>query len=134
MKQHISIEDLLQLYPEQQEKLRSLWHPQQGDHFLILGEYEGIVKEYRDNDKVSDYIDPTYGDYTEYDEWKKSDCLPILSIGKMIELIDPEEEAIFTMMKYIASDSKIYRVCVNGSEYFGDTMCYCLWQAVKSIL
>ena len=120
MRQHISIENLQELSPEQQEKLRAWWssHQQQGDVFICLG-----------NDFLS-------GKTFSWDGHNKpfNKSIPLVSIGQMIELIDPREETIFTMMKYIASDSKIYRVCVNGTEYFGDTMCGCLWEAVKSIL
>jgi len=133
MKLHITAENLKELSFEQQNRLRELWNPIAGEHFLYSDRFEGIVKEFRDG-RVYDYVDPIYQEgYVEYDDSDKMDCLPLLSIGKMIALIDPKEETIFTMMKYIASEPQIYKVSVDGAEYFGDTMCGCLWEAVKSI-
>ena len=118
MKQRISTDQLQQLTPGQQDKLRSWWQPSYGD---------------------------VYGCFTVDGEWLQavicresqvpmSDEFPLLSIGQMLQLIDPKEETIFTMMKYIAAEPQIYKVSVDGTEYFGDSMCDCLWQAVKEIL
>lgn len=89
MRQRITAENLKELSLEQQEKLRKWWHPEEGDHFLFLMGYEGTVKSYNsNNDKIEDYVDPTCGDYLEYDEWEKGRCLPLLSIGQCLELLD----------------------------------------------
>jgi len=140
MKQHISKENLSELSPDQQEKLRSLWQPQQGDDFLILLEYEGIVKEYR-NGKVSDYIDPLPDDYIEYDEWDKSQCLPLLNIGQMIDLINEEWKREYNADSDSVFIEISYRVCghwINGKQCDvgngKDSLCNALWDAVKSIL
>ena len=119
MRQHISANQLQELNPEQQDKLREWWsiHQQQGDVFICLG-----------NDFLS-------GKVFAWDGHNKPFKLavPLLSVGQCIELLDPKEEAIFTMMKYIASEPQIYEVNVGGTEYYGDSMCDCLWQAVKEV-
>lgn len=123
MKQRISSDQLQELAPEQQEKLRGWWnvHRQEGDWYAYSKNEEMIVcDECR--------LEHGYDDNC-YDEY-----LPLLSIGQLIQLLDPKEETIFTMMKYIASEPPIYQVCVNGTEYYGDTMRDCLFEAVKSIL
>jgi hypothetical protein len=145
LKQRIDLFQLQELTPEQQEKLRAWWKPEEGDHFLILGEYEGVVKEYR-NDMVSDYTDPTYNDYIEYDEWDKPKCLPMLSIGQCIQLLhefvkerDNNRLTIWEMVNHLwnvealeKNDSKW------GEEHFWiqdkEELVDALFEAVKSIL
>ena len=120
MKQRISTYQLQELTPGQQEKLREWWsiHQQQGDVFICLG-----------NDFLSGKVFAWDGHNKPFNM-----AVPLFSIGQLIELLDPKEEAIFTMLKYIATDPQIYRVNINGAEYFGDSMCDCLWEAVKEIL
>jgi hypothetical protein len=65
VKQRITIEDLQQLSPEQQERLRKWWRPEPGDISLSP---QGIEKVY-------------VGDITQKDR-----NTPLLSIGQCIEL------------------------------------------------
>lgn len=57
-----------------------------------------------------------------------------VTIGKMIEILDPKEETIFTMCKMVSANPPIYEITVNGDYYYGENMCDALWEAVKSIL
>jgi len=136
MKQRISSDQLNKLAPEQQGKLRSLWQPQQGDHFLILGEYEGIVKGCSRYDKIEDYVNPTRDDYIEYDEWKKSDCLPLLSIGQCIEIIKERKRSF--VIDIFANSTSLYethRDQENDISISTDKeLINALWDAIKSIL
>ena len=66
MKQRISAEDLAELTPEQQERLREWWRPENGDMSLSP---QGVPKVY-------------VGDITQKDR-----NTPLLSIGQCIELL-----------------------------------------------
>ena len=106
MKQHISIENLQELSPEQQEKLREWWsiHQQQGDVFICLG-----------NDFLS-------GKTFAWDGHNKpfNLAVPLLSIGQMIELLQEND----------GLDTCVY---LDGSSIIEDAnICDLLWDAVKS--
>lgn len=71
IKQHISPEQLQELTPEQREKLKSWWQPDDGDWFV---DYEG------------DECTVLLGEVVS---WHKpdEDCYPLLSIGQCIQLL-----------------------------------------------
>ena len=86
MKQHITVDQLLSLTPEQQAKLREWWVPEVGDAIAgwWLNEEDdmalvplGFVLKIDD-----DHLD-TGGDII----WYKGNCLPLLSIGQCLELL-----------------------------------------------
>lgn len=68
MKQRISAEDLAELTPEQQERLREWWRPEVGDY--IVHDTQGIGCLFGDVDIMD-----------------KTHMLPRLSIGQCIELL-----------------------------------------------
>lgn len=68
MKQRISAEDLAELTPEQQERLREWWTPEVGDY--IVHDTQGIGCLFGDVDIMD-----------------KTHMLPRLSIGQCIELL-----------------------------------------------
>ena len=135
----ISPEQLQELSPEQQEKLREWWkdHKEEGDYFVLINENGEIATL---SERVNGSCNGYWNCECAIDDGEDPACrseensLPLLSIGQLIQLLDPKEETIFTMMRYIAAKPQIYKVSVDGKEYFGDTMCDCLWQAVKEIL
>jgi len=82
MKQRIAVEDLNQLTYEQQNKLRQLWLPRIGN----------AVNYKYDNEVM--FININAGDYNiilirgnDKIRVAKEDCLPLLNIGQLIELI-----------------------------------------------
>lgn len=89
MKQRISIEDLNTLTDEQKERLRSWWVPQKGDivlrdydkaEYVVIRTYDGPAKE--DNTRWFVGLDNHAG-------ISNKDCLPLLTIGQMIEFANP---------------------------------------------
>jgi len=73
MKQHITKEQLGELTPEQQERLRERWEPQDGDLFI---------------DGYGDLGIADSGVYDDPPTIPDRDCLPLLSIGQCIELLE----------------------------------------------
>ncbi len=107
MKQRISAEDLAELSPEQQERLREWWEPQIGDMSLSK---QGIPKVY-------------VGDITQ-----KERNTPLLSIGQCIELLDYLKQCLVIRKK---------RGIWNCEETWGNSkveLIDALWQAVKEVL
>ena len=149
MKQNITFEQLAQLTEEQKEKLREWWEPGQGQVIYVqygdgsgretsLGEYwavpDGITddKNYRDSGCgcCSDSLDI-------------ADCLPLLSIGQMIELLaerlarithipkSPKYPARWHVIVYVdVYDNKV----IPLREITAPNLADALWQAVKEVL
>ena len=131
MKQRISAEDVLQLTPEQQEKLKGWWKPQEWDLALIspswgstIGLFMGFGGENLHFHNVSSV--------------PKNTCLPLLSISQMIELLqdnirdirrDPDDENSIQIYKDGVWGRKSYYVSLLNND-----ICNNLWQAVKQIL
>lgn len=118
MKKRISVDQMRELTKEQKKKLCEWWHPEHGDNFY-------------------DYIETAYTDCIVFlngndikgcqgDEYKKENCLPLLNIGQMIELLENKEHNnhLIRQIFHITS-SQIDNV---------DNLCDALWEAIKSIL
>lgn len=59
----------------------------------------------------------------------KENCLPMLNIGQMIEILDPHKAELnisFTLEEAICF--------INGEEFYGEELCDALWEAVKKLL
>ena len=121
MKQHISKEDLLQLSPDQQEKPRKWWNPQEGN--LFLDEFyteklycEACMLEYRGK------------------MLNMNGCLPLLSIGQCIELLEsytPKiEKGRHWMMEIITGKLPNY----DFPKYQRKQLIDCLFEALKEVL
>jgi hypothetical protein len=110
MKQRITVEQLQELTEEQQQKLREWWEPQDGDMFFR-------------NNRIQ-ICDIGY-------HHDKDECLPLLDIGQMIELL----------LDKCGKNLNIYQ-CKNFNtitvttfkEYFAQELCDSLWEAVKEVL
>lgn len=124
MKQHISKEDLLQLSPEQQEKLRVLHKWESGD-FYVYKDYDYINKCY----KISEGIHDEEG----INSWNRAngDCLPLLNIGQMIELLEFKIGIVETCF---GQQKHWYIKMINGNKFEDKELIDALWQAVKEIL
>jgi len=135
---HITAEQLQELTEDQKERLRAWWKPEEGDKFYgkdWRGRYctewcvyvneEGEVYRYG------------YGDID-----KMEDCLPLLSIGQMIELLAEEDPGSWSINCttsggwYITSNNlygpKFYVTNNDGTDFI--ELCDALWQAVKEAL
>lgn len=144
MKQRISAEDLKQLTPSQQEKLRTWWKPKDGDWFY--GTYHGhrevgewILSPYCvDSGYYGASLDP------EEEAWPNEDTLPLLSIGQCLQILEE------TIQKHLYDDLWAHTehspiksggwewkwYCGHGdySQYCSHELIDALWEAVKSIL
>ena len=124
MKQRISAEDLAELTPEQQERLREWWRPEVGDY--IVHDTQGIGCLFGDVDIMD-----------------KTHMLPRLSIGQCIELLkDKTNEQSFGY-----NDSGCFWTVNVGNRGVGNMIEGCagkqfstaelidaLWQTVKGVL
>lgn len=118
MKRRITVEQLNELTDEQKQKLRDWWSiPNYGDFYTDTNLGEGC------------WMDPDRKPVQTI-----NNCLPLLDIGQMIELLDPKEETIFTMCNMISAQPRIYEITVSGNSYFADNMCDALWEVVKKVL
>lgn len=85
LKQHISTSDLQQLTPSQQEKLRELWQSRINDVFttsdptMLVQSDEFIIENIDSHGAIYDW---RYGV-----GFLKKDCLPLLSIGQMLDIL-----------------------------------------------
>ena len=130
MKQHITVEQLMELTEEQQQRLRELWKREFGDVFYIT--------DYKDNKEVQMQVMDRVWQLIVKDYRKE--FLPLLSIGQMIELLDnktnelrkkdyPTEQDDKTDNDIAITLSDIYKTLREGND-----LCDVLWQAVKQVL
>ena len=101
MRQRITIEQLQQLSPEQQERLREWWEPTEGDCFVLLDTRDkNVYGELTENKELQrpqffgsheeegTVCDILFSRTHEYGiVTPESNCLPLLSIGQCIELL-----------------------------------------------
>lgn len=109
MKQRISAEDLAELTPEQQERLREWWRPEVGDY--IVHDTQGIGCLFGDVDIMD-----------------KTHMLPRLSIGQCIELL--KDKDIATLQKVMRKMA----CALSDTEALAPIeLIDALWQAVKEV-
>ncbi len=135
MKQHITPAQLDELSPEGKEKLIEWWKPQDGDVYWTKAptrfpeEYLHInVAIYHDRECCGgDFCDYSREDGLEI--IPSIDCLPLLSIGQMIEFLGDEwnEKAQCFM---VTNDGVVFPNIYCGN----DCLCDYLWSAVKQVL
>jgi hypothetical protein len=119
MKQMITFEQLQELTEEQKQKLREQWKPESGDMFTDNMKFEYV--SYGINKYGEIIIDGE-----ECDTYNKDDCLPLLSIGQMIELL------VNTGIKH--HDCGWISAWNVDIDFEGKELCDALWQAVKAVL
>lgn len=103
MRQHVTPEQLAELTPEQQEKLREWWRPEDGDWFADYEKDECVVLK----DEVVSWHCPD------------NNCLPLLSIGQCIELLGIDK--VF----------RICQGSILAATYDGRELIDALWDIVK---
>ena len=117
MKQRITTSQLMELTPSQQEKLRAWWSPQGGD-LACIGRSWG-----QEIGRFMGFGDKTLH-FHNISSVPRENCLPLLNIGQMLELIDTHGGYI--RYQYIVGTSR--NSCLP-SEF-----CDQLWNDIKSIL
>lgn len=126
MKQYITLEQLQELSPEQQEWLRRWWRPEEWELIYVTNEE---LNTFGQAIRISG-INPTCGSFpmklcVDVGGWcLKSEVLPLLSIGQCIELLlDKEYQAswgeVLEDISYREGDNELIDV---------------LWEEIKSIL
>ena len=130
MKQRITPEQLMDMTPEQEEKLMELWQPQKGDmvHSKKYGEL--LIKEVVHEDFYYVTLDEFIYDYTPK-------MLPLLSIGQMIELL--EYKGLYCIKPIfegdVFSEIEAWDVCVKDQFWGkGKELADALREAVKEVL
>jgi hypothetical protein len=129
LKQHITLEQLQELTPEQKKNLRAWWKPQEGD-LTYIEEHWGNC--------ISRFLGFSFGaisllHFEDISSVTAKSCLPILNIGQMIELIS-YKTGIIPEMRGIKLG--LCEVMVSGvnTPIQASELCDSLWEAVKSIL
>lgn len=133
MKQRITINQLNELSVEQKGRLREWWKPKYGD-FFSNGYWSNIIQSEEDGS-----IRCVTTDHDGcYDYERKVDCLPLLSIGQMIDLIGEKLDRISSPY---GNESHIepgqWKVWMrSGGFWDGETeeLADALWEAVKESL
>lgn len=129
MKQRITITQLNELRDEQKQKLREWWQPQPYDvyvahestvHIAIGSLYSGTMEQVID-----------FGDQFGRNHYK-SRCLPLLSIGQMVELIQQECHLFKGIERSVYNT---WYVSIGIVAYgYKEEICDALWEAVVKIL
>jgi hypothetical protein len=133
MKRRIEPDQVKELTPGQQERLRELWKPEKGD--VILKENsEWVIDNIGDGlfDDVIVSQDYTFGEVRH----DKTDCLPLLDIGQMMELLESKDECL-NITKLVLIDKWGYEIRLRQLHYYGFStgeLCDALWGAVKAVL
>ena len=143
MKLRVKVQDIRQLTQEQQDKLKSLWLPRIGDTVNYIYD-EGVM-----------FVNGYMGDYNivlfrgnERIRVAKNDCLPLLNIGQMIEMLKEHDkfDCIPSMRHEHYDGSSFIDVGIytrkNGyisTENFVnnipcDELCDVLWAVLKMVL
>ena len=158
MKQHISPADLAQLSDEQKERLREWWKPRAGDVFYgkfyycdAQGNecYSQRVCVNDDNYFQDVYKHPMYEKKygknpdiimtctVELCAIEKGRCLPLLSVGQMIQLLQDKAAYFNISNMYARLDDKPPGWGVMKPDNFdirADELADALWRAVKEVL
>ena len=127
MKRRIEPDQVKELTPGQQERLRDWWKPEKGD--VILKENGEWVIDNIGDGLFDDAIvsqDYTFGEVRH----DKSDCLPLLNIGQMIELLEPYFES-----EYGTEPARYFKgIILDWDDFEIPELCDALWEAVKATL
>ncbi len=145
MKHRISVDDLWKLAPEQREKLWEWWQPKEEDIIYAMNVpfYGVLVETVYSIDKKGRLV--CLGeDYDAGNVHEKDECLPLLSIGQMIELL----EGRYNEVSFGYNDSGCFWSVNRGVRGVGnmliermgvtttaaDELCDALWEAVRETL
>ncbi|MNJ36932.1 hypothetical protein D3C77_317370 [compost metagenome] len=130
MKKHIDLSQLFELREKQQNQLRDWWVPQIGDlythneanHYYTIEERDGYIYYHALGLNVPDGM--------EYHKHIKSNCLPLLTICQMIELLNAENKRVS-----ILSSGGEWEVFAQPEHAAIEAeLCDALWKVVKQVL
>lgn len=125
MKHRITPEQLSELTIEQQQKLRDWWKPERGDMMIDkLSREIPVSASWKELNRIHSFAEPGY--VNKFDE-----CLPLLSIGQMIELLDNENKDISFNQDCTIP---VCQLCVDGKDYRAKELCDALFEAIKEVL
>jgi len=184
MKQHITVENLMELTEYQRDRLNDLWTPQRYDlaagflikdaenneydifefvighlkigetrsgYYMTLMNLEALrgwanqgdaeeeeeeevdTEEYNEEDFIFEYERP--------DVYSKGDCMPLLNIGQMLEILNKcgygKGDFYINFRKETSScgvGRDIEQYIDFGTDYSSEELCDALWAAVKEVL
>ena len=133
MKQRIEPADLEGLTDAQKDRLRELWQPEVGN-FMFVDTDVRLVTAINNN---------RFGGYLFYCTagcCQKQDCIPLLSVGQMIETVRRVKQMdIYTVDNWWCVQLFNLETCANDGydcewENSSRELCDALWMAVKEIL
>ncbi len=142
MKQRISVDQLQELTPEQKERLREWWKPQEHDVFAarlsgMTKESDFDVYEVMKDGEITAALDP-YDGHASFD---KAECLPLLSIGQCIEFLRESvviggevDIRLITGPEWLVKFDKMWILGKKPNEYIDTELIDALWEAVKKVL
>ena len=141
MKQHITLEQFLEISEEHQNKLRDMWIPQDNDLYFTQnpqGEWENKVNPVYDDGEYSciRFDTKEVGNYAN----KIGDMYPCLTIGKMIEILENKHNGKIDIDFFKEGyDVRVYEETDDCAKVFvfnsyTTELCDALWEAVKEIL
>ena len=136
MKRRITVEQLMELTEEQKQRLREWWNPEEGDYVQHnkYGVETICLPGPFDEECPNVYFTTDYRIHAF-----KEECLPLLDIGQMIELLE-EKKMVTESLDIKAPKGLINTYSVwygNGDfpkKYESKELCDALWQAVKQVL
>jgi len=136
MKQHITPEQLMELTPEQQQRLREWWKPAVGDVIYITDTILSV------NDKLTmiSCINNPFGKSGKENTIRlscggwcyKKECLIVLSIGQCIEFLQDEET--FAIDRKNELTESFWQVLVNQLLLDNNELIDALWESIKEVL
>lgn len=141
MRQQLTAEDLSQLTPEQQDKLRAWWKPEEWDMCIYHDEVCPVFMidenyEYRGKRGVYLWLDDVGSGNPPV---LKDECLPILGIGQLIQLLESYDKCL-NVTNVILGDEYgnkfTWEVKLRhlGKYIYKEELVDALWQVVKEIL
>lgn len=132
MKRRITPEQLQELTPEQQQKLRDLWKFEVGDICTNEDCIEICIAEYLEGGEYTKYFSKEIrtADCGKIEMYDAEDCLPLLDIGQMIELLAHR----LVKIDYDGFTNNYYVQVRNAATYGKPELCDALWNAVKFVL
>jgi hypothetical protein len=114
MKNRITVEQLNTLTDEQQNNLKELWKPQEGDFVVFKTDSQIVI---RINGDLLDTKNPGHLPPLRESCWHRSWLLPLLDISQMVEILK-EKECLAVYMLTVTQDN----------------LCDELWELVKGVL
>jgi hypothetical protein len=130
MKQHITPVQLNELSNKAKITLRFFWQPHKGDFFVDQYNNEFVCNDHEPLNNVG-WINSTDWDGAGgYELIQKSDALPLLSIGQMLEFLH-NILRFFDITDYGSGIRLKVKTWNGGLEYKNFNLCDALWDAVK---